>query len=64
MRGQPPGPSAAVAWLEDAINGRRHAVRGGMLPLAEVLREFPGAALHGDDGGTDDEPRRAGAGAD
>jgi len=56
--------TTAVPWLEDAIGGRRHALRDGLLPLAEVLREFPVAALHGDDSGTDDEPRRADAGTD
>ena len=39
----PQGP-----WLTDAISGQHHAVEGGVLPLAQVLRDFPVAALSGE----------------
>jgi len=58
-------PAGATApWLEDAIGGGRHALQGGTLPLASVLREFPVAALFGAFNGGHEEPRRAGAGVD
>ncbi len=58
------GAAASTGWLADAIGGRRHALRDGVLPLAELLREFPVAALFGDAGDIHDEPRRAVAGTD
>ena len=36
-----------TAWLEDRITMRRHALRDGVLPLSELLREWPVAALYG-----------------
>ena len=42
-----PLPEDGPAWLEDAISGRHFAPRGGMLPLADLLRDFPTAALSG-----------------
>jgi len=36
-----------LAWLEDHIAMRRHGLRDGTLPLAELLREWPVAALIG-----------------
>jgi (1->4)-alpha-D-glucan 1-alpha-D-glucosylmutase len=49
-----PVPGAARAehrapWLTEVISGRRHGLQTATLPLAEVLREFPVAALFGDD---------------
>ena len=37
----------AGAWLEDRIAMRRHAPRDGVLALADVLGEWPVAALYG-----------------
>jgi (1->4)-alpha-D-glucan 1-alpha-D-glucosylmutase len=45
--------------LVDAISGARHA--GGTLQLASILREFPVAALSGEEPGAHDEQRRADA---
>ena len=39
--------AADSAWLEDHVGLRRHGLRDASLPLAEVLREFPVAALYG-----------------
>ncbi|HEY6135189.1 MAG TPA: malto-oligosyltrehalose synthase [Rubrivivax sp.] len=62
-RDAPPAAHAAP-WLEDAISGRRHAPRDGLLPLAEVLGAFTVAALCGDAPGPhDDDTRRGVAGA-
>lgn len=45
------GPAAARgAWLTEAFSGARHALHAGALPLAQVLRDFPVAALCGDAG--------------
>ena len=44
----PGGGEGAQPWLEDAVSGRRHAPRDGVLPVADVLREFTVAALFGD----------------
>ena len=49
------GPAAP--WLEDALTGARHAPAGGLLPLAQVLTDFPLAALSGTVGPSD-EPER------
>ncbi len=43
----PKDEGCAAAWLEDRIAMRRHAVRGGVLLLSELLREWPVAALYG-----------------
>ena len=37
----------STPWLEDALTGRRHALVDGALPLADVLTEWPLAALFG-----------------
>jgi (1->4)-alpha-D-glucan 1-alpha-D-glucosylmutase len=58
-----PDEIAAGTEFDDAISARCHAVRDGALALAELLREFPVAALFGDDRASHDEPRRAGTGA-
>ncbi|WP_439520609.1 malto-oligosyltrehalose synthase [Hydrogenophaga sp.] len=47
-------PDTADRWLVDAVSGRRHGPLGATLPLAEVLREFPVAALFSADTGTHD----------
>ena len=47
-------PDPADLWLTDAVSGRRHGPLGATLPLAEVLREFPVAALFSADAGTHD----------
>lgn len=52
-------PTSAALWFDDFVGTKRHALRAGALPLADVLREFPVAALLGteppsgpaDDGG-------------
>jgi len=43
----PEDDASGMAWLEDRIAMRRHAVRDGVLLLGEVLREWPVAALYG-----------------
>jgi (1->4)-alpha-D-glucan 1-alpha-D-glucosylmutase len=50
--------------LADAISGIRHAGTDGTLALASILREFPVAALFGEEPGIHDDPRRADARAD
>jgi (1->4)-alpha-D-glucan 1-alpha-D-glucosylmutase len=40
-------PRPDMAWLEDRVTMRRHALRNGVLPLGELLREWPVAALYG-----------------
>jgi len=42
-------PQANAPGLTDTISGRRHGVLAGTLPLAQLLRGFPVAALFGDD---------------
>jgi (1->4)-alpha-D-glucan 1-alpha-D-glucosylmutase len=54
--------SAQPLQFDDAISGRRHELQGGALKLAELLREFPVAALFGAFTGAHAQPRRAGAG--
>ena len=39
--------TAQAPWLEDAISGQRHGLQAGCLMLAQVLAEFPVAALFG-----------------
>ena len=39
------GAGAPAFWLDDAISARRHQPREGMLRIADVLRDFPAAAL-------------------
>jgi len=58
-----PAEGRSQPWLEDAIGGRRHALAGHGLPLAQVLTEFPVAALFGTLNDTHD-PTRNDAGAD
>ena len=58
------GAPARAPWLADAISGQKHAPHEGTLALADVLREFPVAALFGVDTDTHDQPGPAGAGAD
>lgn len=41
------GALPASPWLEDALTGQVHALVDGALPLAQVLTEFPLAALSG-----------------
>ena len=57
-----PAPTVS-GWLENRIDGRRHAPRDGKLRLAELLREFPVAALFGAAAGHDDDRERADRGA-
>ncbi|MDM7941381.1 MAG: malto-oligosyltrehalose synthase [Hydrogenophaga sp.] len=54
----PPGAAwgAAARGLTDGVSGRRHGPPGTRLLLADVLREFPVAALFSTDAGTH-EPR-------
>jgi (1->4)-alpha-D-glucan 1-alpha-D-glucosylmutase len=40
-------PAAAAPWLEDSINGGRHGLDNGALPLAAVLTACPVAVLAG-----------------
>lgn len=47
-------PEPAHPWLTDVVSGRRHTTRGPTLPLADLLREFPVAALFSADAGTHD----------
>ncbi len=48
----------------DGISGREHGLIGGRLKLADLLREFPVAALFGAVVGDPEETRRLGAGTD
>jgi maltooligosyltrehalose synthase len=54
----------APASLHDTISGWRHAPQGDTLLVADVLRDFPVAALFGDDIQNHDESRRKYAGTD
>ena len=54
---------AAPQRLDDAISGLRHAPANGALRVADLLREFPAAALFGARAGDDEDAGRAGAGA-
>ena len=56
-------PDDAAPQLDDAISGLRHAPANGALRVADLLREFPAAALFGARAGDDEDAGRAGAGA-
>jgi (1->4)-alpha-D-glucan 1-alpha-D-glucosylmutase len=43
----PDGADASPPWLDDAITARRHRPLDGTLRIADVLRDFPAAALYG-----------------
>ena len=57
-------PDDGAPRLADAISGRHHVAAGGALRVADLLREFPAAALFGAHAGDDEDAGRAGAGAD
>ena len=57
-------PAEATPSLTDAIGGTRHVAADGTLALADLLREFPAAALFGARAGEHEAAGRAGTGAD
>jgi (1->4)-alpha-D-glucan 1-alpha-D-glucosylmutase len=57
-------PAEAPPLLVDAISGLHHAPADGALRVADVLREFPAAALFGALAEDDEEAGRSEAGAD
>jgi (1->4)-alpha-D-glucan 1-alpha-D-glucosylmutase len=54
--GGTPADADRPRWFTDALSGLRHGPDGATLPLAEVLTQFPVAALFGDANGPHDPP--------